>query len=60
MIIDVRPGERLSISTGHEVSIELVKKSGQLARLRVSAPIGVLIEKKSGLSPVCDVASMAL
>lgn len=45
LIVDVRPGERLSISSGSEVSIELVKKSGQLARLRVSAPRDVKIER---------------
>lgn len=60
LIVDVRPGDLLSISSGQNVSIELVKKSGQLARLRVSAPPGVLIEKKSGLATEGDVASMAL
>ncbi len=60
LIVDVRLGERLSISSGQDISIELVKKSGQLARLRVSAPHGVLIEKKSGSVAESDVASMAL
>lgn len=43
--IDVRPGERLSISSGAEISIELLQKSGQLARLRVTAGRDVKIEK---------------
>lgn len=45
LMIDVRPGETLSISSGESVSIELVQKSGQLARLRVTAPKDVKIEK---------------
>lgn len=45
LTIDVRPGETLSISSGEAVSIELVHKSGQLARLRVTAPKDVRIEK---------------
>ena len=45
LMIDVRPGEKISISSGQEVSIELVQKSGQLARLRVTAPKDVKIEK---------------
>lgn len=45
LTVDVRPGESLIISSGQEVSIELVQKSGQLARLRVTAPKDVRIEK---------------
>jgi len=54
MIVDVRPGERVALSGG--VSVELVKKSGQLARLRITAPQDVKIEKKA---VDCGVASMA-
>jgi sRNA-binding carbon storage regulator CsrA len=53
LIVDVRPGERLSISSGSEVSIELVKKSGQLARLRVSAPRDVKIERQEVVESRC-------
>jgi sRNA-binding carbon storage regulator CsrA len=53
LIVDVRPGERLSISAGSEVSIELVKKSGQLARLRVSAPRDVKIERQEVVESRC-------
>lgn len=49
MTIDVRPGDRLKISSGQEVSIELIQKSGQLARLRVTAPRDVRIEKEDGV-----------
>jgi len=45
LIIDVRPGESLSIDSGAAVSIELVQKSGQLARLRITAPRDVRIVK---------------
>lgn len=45
LTIDVRPGESLRISSGAEVSIELLQKSGQLARLRVTAARDVKIEK---------------
>ena len=45
LTIDVRPGESLRFTSGAEVSIELVQKSGQLARLRVTAPRDVKIEK---------------
>lgn len=44
LIIDVRPGERLALSDA--VTVELVQKSGQLARLRVTAPREVKIEKQ--------------
>lgn len=45
LTVDVRPGETLEISSGQKVSIELIQKSGQLARLRVTAPKDVRIEK---------------
>lgn len=54
LIVDVRPGERLSISSGDDVQVELVKKSGQLARLRVTASRDVRIEKKPLDSPVAS------
>ena len=43
LIIDVRPGESLAISGS--VTVELLHKSGQLARLRVTAPRDVRIVK---------------
>lgn len=43
LTVDVRPGEGLTLSSG--VAIELIQKSGQLARLRVTAPRDVKIEK---------------
>lgn len=46
MIVDVRPGDRLELHGGL-VSVELVQKSGQLARLRVTAPREVPIRKVS-------------
>lgn len=45
LIIDVRPGERLAISGS--VTVELLHKSGQLARLRVTAPPDVIISKET-------------
>jgi hypothetical protein len=41
---DIRPGEQLLIG-GRKVSVELIHKSGQLARLQVIAPPDVSIEK---------------
>lgn len=57
LIIDVRPGERLDLSG--IVQVELVQKSGQLARLRVTAPREVKIEKKGAERDAKPVASMA-
>jgi hypothetical protein len=45
LTIDVRPGEKLNISSGAEISVELLQKSGQLARLRITASRDVKIEK---------------
>lgn len=45
LIIDVRPGESLIIG-GQRIVVELLEKSGKLARLRVTAPRGVKIERK--------------
>ena len=44
MVIDLRPGDCLVLGGGL-VRIELVQKSGQLARLRVTAPPEVPIKK---------------
>lgn len=50
LIIDVRPGERLTFAAGDQAlaAVELVHKSGQLVRLRVEAPRSVRIEKRNG------------
>lgn len=45
LIVDVRHGEALKISGS--ASIELVHKSGQLVRLRVTAPLDVVVSKNS-------------
>ena len=58
LVVDIRCGEVLNIANG-EISIELVKKSGQAARLRVVAPIGVAIKKELPCGETTDVASMA-
>lgn len=52
LIVDVRPGERLALSdrenaTAKPVTVELLRKSGQLVRLRVTAPQSVRIERES-------------
>lgn len=57
LVIDIRPGERLDL--GGVVQVELVQKSGQLARLRVTAPRDIRIDKKGGDSGDKPVASMA-
>lgn len=43
MLFDLQPGERLQVAGG--VLVEYVHKSGRLARLRVSAPRDVKVEK---------------
>lgn len=45
LIIDIRPGERLMLN--ELVSIELIQKSGRIARLRVIAPREVKVKKQS-------------
>ncbi len=57
LIIDVRPGESLDV--GGVVQVELVQNSGQLARLRVTAPREVKIKKKDAAPDHKSVASMA-
>ena len=46
LTIDVRPGEHLMLEGGRIV-VELLDKSGKLARLRVTAPRDVKIERES-------------
>ena len=57
LIIDVRPGETLALSG--IVTVELIQKSGQLARLRVTAPREVKIEKRAA-GEVDSAPSMAI
>lgn len=51
LIIDVRPGEQLTIVDSGDkrlaATVQLVKKSGQLVRLRVTAPAEIRIEKQA-------------
>lgn len=56
LTIDLRPGECLQVS-GPAV-VELIHKSGHLARLRVKAPREVQITKVPAEKPLNDVASM--
>ena len=44
LTIDVRPGEQLLLD-GKRIVVELLDKSGKLARLRVTAPRDVKIER---------------
>lgn len=45
LVLDLRPGETLVLD-GARIKVELLHKSGQLARLRVEAPQDVKIEKE--------------
>ena len=45
MVIDVRPDEHVLLDGGR-IIVELLKKSGKLARLRVTAPREVKIERE--------------
>ncbi len=44
LIMDLRPGERLAFNG--MVSVELIQKSGRVARLRVVAPREVSVKKE--------------
>ena len=46
LIVDVKPGERISFPEADRVSVELLHKSGKAARLRVTAPRDVLIKRE--------------
>lgn len=48
LTIDVRPGEHLLLD-GRRIVVELLDKSGKLARLRVTAPRDVKIEREEAL-----------
>ena len=50
LMIDVRPGEHVLLEGGRIV-IELLEKSGKLARLRVTAPKDVKIAREEIDSP---------
>lgn len=43
VMLDVRPGERVNVG---DITVELVHKSGQAARLRVSAPLQIPIQRE--------------
>jgi len=51
LTVDVKPGEGLSFSGGGAVLIELVAKSGQRARLRITAPRGTEVKKVPQVVP---------
>lgn len=48
MSVDLKPGERVSVSPG--IEIELTKKTGQLARLKITADRNVRIVKETAPS----------
>lgn len=45
LTIDVRPGEHLLLD-GRRIVVELLEKSGKVAKLRVTAPRDVKIERE--------------
>lgn len=50
LTIDVRPGEHLLLD-GRRIVVELLEKSGKVAKLRVTAPRDVKIEREDGDPP---------
>jgi len=58
LIVDVKPGERISFPGADRVSVELLHKSGKAARLRVTAPRDVEITRTE-IDATDDVAGMA-
>lgn len=55
MVVEIRAGEILDI--GGEISIELVKKSGQQARLCIVASPDIKIERKAEQVVVTSMAT---
>jgi sRNA-binding carbon storage regulator CsrA len=53
LTIDVRPGEQLLLD-GKRIVVELLDKSGKLARLRVTAPRDVAISREEKEQPCLD------
>lgn len=51
LTLDVRPGERVMIG-GEMVEVELLHKSGQHARIKVTAPKDVKIKLLKNLAPM--------
>lgn len=51
MIVEVRPGDVLHVGE-RAIDVELIQKSGQVARLKVTAPRDVVVEKKRKDAPV--------
>jgi len=45
LVIDLQPGQSLVMGDG--VCVQLVHKSGRIARMRVTAPLDIKIEKKA-------------
>lgn len=45
LTVDVRPGEVLHLGE-HDIDVELIQKSGQAARLKVTAPRSVVVVKE--------------
>ena len=43
LLLDVRPGDAVSID-GEKIKVELVEKSGKLARLKFTAPRDVAVK----------------
>lgn len=56
VVIEIRTGESLDIGNG-EISIELIRKSGQQARLRIVAPTKIKIERMAALPVVASMAT---
>jgi sRNA-binding carbon storage regulator CsrA len=46
LMLDLRPGESVAIGEDGGVRVQLIHKSGQLARLRVIAPRDLPIQKQ--------------
>lgn len=45
LIVDVRPGDRLIVGSPDACTIEMVEKSGKIARLRINAPREVEVRR---------------
>lgn len=53
LTIDVRPGQHLLLD-GRRIIVELIEKSGRVAKLRVTAPRDVKIEREEAGEARCQ------
>ena len=59
LIVDVKPGEKLTFPGADHVCVEFIHKSGKSARLRVTAPREVKIAREESAEVVAGMIKSA-